>query len=126
MNSFIGSIIGSLIGSIISKGSLIGAIIGGYVGYLVQKKIYFRTIYHKASHQKPQASNYQENPYDVLGVKETDSLSKISAAYRELAKKYHPDILRASGLTDDKLDRANKNMARINAAWEEIKRRRNG
>lgn len=125
MKSFVGSLLGSLIGSMISKGSLVGAIVGGYVGYLIQKKIYFRTTY-KKTYVKTPDYGHQENPYAILGVKETDSLSKISAVYRNLAKKYHPDLLRAKGLTDDKLDRANKNMARINAAWEEIKRRKNG
>ena len=32
------------------------------------------------------------NPYEVLGVKPTASESEIRAAYRKLAKRYHPDL----------------------------------
>ncbi|OZI51361.1 DnaJ C-terminal domain-containing protein [Bordetella genomosp. 4] len=32
------------------------------------------------------------NPYEVLGVASTASLSEIKHAYRRLAKKYHPDL----------------------------------
>lgn len=33
-----------------------------------------------------------KNPYDILGVKKGSSDSDIKAAYRKLAKKYHPDL----------------------------------
>lgn len=32
------------------------------------------------------------NPYDILGVSKTASQEEIKAAYRELMKKYHPDL----------------------------------
>ena len=45
-------------------------------------------------------------------------------AYRAQAKKNHPDLLRAQGLPEEMVTRATAQMARINAAWEEIKRAR--
>jgi DnaJ-class molecular chaperone len=33
-----------------------------------------------------------KDPYDILGVRKTDSAEAIRAAYRKLAKKHHPDL----------------------------------
>ena len=121
-----GSIIGSLVGSLISRGSLFGALLGGYLGYVIEKKLMHRAM-HQNNHKNTLFRRAQSHdPYEVLGVDKSDTLEKISSVYRELAKKYHPDILRAKGLSEDKLDEANRYMAKINAAWEEIKRHKNG
>ena len=61
-----------------------------------------------------------ENPYRVLGVAETATDEQIKDTYRELSKKYHPDLC-----SDDisKKD-AEQKMAEINAAYDEIMRMR--
>ena len=64
------------------------------------------------------------DPYEVLGVRRDMSNDELRTAYREKAKRLHPDILRAQGLSEELLGRANEQMSRINAAWDEIKRER--
>lgn len=67
----------------------------------------------------------EENPYSVIGCPRTASDDEVRRAYREKAKQLHPDTLRAQGLSDELLSRANDQMARINAAWAAIRRERN-
>ena len=64
------------------------------------------------------------SPYDVLGCRPGATDAELRRAYREKAKKLHPDLLRAQGLPDEFLKRANEQMARLNAAWDQIKRER--
>ena len=64
------------------------------------------------------------DPYWLLGCARTASDDEVRRAYRAQAKKYHPDLLRAQGLPEELVKRANDRMVRINAAWEEIKRAR--
>ncbi len=63
----------------------------------------------------------KEDPYKILGVKKSDSSSNIKKAYRGLAQKNHPDVLRAKGITDLSLiKKAKENFQRINDAYEQI------
>ena len=55
-----------------------------------------------------------QDPYSVLGVSPNASDEEIKKAYRELAKKYHPD--RNPG--DEE---AARKMNEINAAYDQIK-----
>ena len=60
------------------------------------------------------------NPYEVLGVSETATDEEVKAAYRNLAKKYHPDNYTDSPLADV----AEQKMKEINEAYDMINQMR--
>lgn len=62
--------------------------------------------------------------YQILGVAASASHADVKKAYRDLAKKNHPDLLRAQGLPEEMIGRATEKMSRINSAWEAIKKSR--
>lgn len=55
-----------------------------------------------------------DDPYQVLGVSPDASDEEIKAAYRRLAKKYHPDLNPGDAAAAEK-------MQQVNAAYEQIK-----
>ncbi len=55
-----------------------------------------------------------QDPYQVLGVSRNADEKEITAAYRKLAKKYHPDLNPGDA-------QAAKKMGEINAAYDAVK-----
>ncbi len=62
------------------------------------------------------------DPYSVLGVDPSASDEEVKRAYRELARKYHPDNYQDNPLAD----LAEEKMKEINQAYDAITRSRSG
>ena len=62
------------------------------------------------------------DPYKILGVSPDATDDEIKTAYRNLARKYHPDKYRDSDLAE----MAGEKMKEINAAYDEIQKLRAG
>lgn len=62
------------------------------------------------------------DPYSVLGVSSNASDDEIKRAYRELARKYHPDNYQDNPLAD----LAEEKMKEVNEAYDAITRQRSG
>jgi predicted Zn-dependent protease len=63
-----------------------------------------------------------KDPYSVLGVKSDASDEEVKKAYRELARKYHPDNYQNNPLSD----LAEEKMKEINEAYDTITKQRAG
>ncbi len=75
-----------------------------------------------AARQPPPADG--EDPYEVLGVARTASGEAIHAAWKRLMRENHPDSLASRGVPAEFIARAGDKVARINAAWDRVKRER--
>lgn len=61
-----------------------------------------------------------QNPYEVLGVNQNASDEEIKQAYRQLARKYHPD----NYVNNPLADLASEKMKEINEAYDLIQKMR--
>jgi DnaJ like chaperone protein len=72
----------------------------------------------------PRAAMDGPDPYAVLGVNRAATDDAIRATWKTLMRENHPDSLAARGVPAEFIARANDKVARINAAWDRIKRER--
>ncbi len=65
-----------------------------------------------------------EEAYELLGCSPSDTNDVVRRAYRNAAKMHHPDMLRAKGRPEAQVRAASETMARVNSAWELIRKER--
>ena len=111
---------GGLAGGLFGKG-YIGAIFGALLGHRIEEFLRRRARMRRgadvfAGDNSPLAGAYAE-----LGVKSSASDFEVRRAYRNLAKKFHPDAWRAQGLSEEAAAKATERMKRINRAWGVVK-----
>ena len=65
--------------------------------------------------------NPENNSFEILGIKISDSLEDIQKKWKEMVKNNHPDKLVGQGMPIEFIESANQKLAIINSAYEEIK-----
>jgi DnaJ like chaperone protein len=65
-----------------------------------------------------------DDPYVELGLTRTATPDELRATWKRLMRENHPDSLASRGVPADFVARAGEKVARINAAWDRIKRER--
>ena len=70
------------------------------------------------------ASGGTDDAYAVLGATRDASDEAVRATWLRLVRENHPDSLAARGVPPEFIARASDKVARINAAWDRIKRER--
>lgn len=78
----------------------------------------------RASGAAPQANPGEPDPYTVLGVSPDADDKELRDTWRKLMRENHPDSLAARGVSQAFIAGASDKVARINAAWDRIKRER--
>ena len=84
-----------------------------------------RAAWERASGAAPPRPPPDEaDPYEVLGVARSASSQELRTVWRNLMRENHPDALAARGAQPAFIEKAHASVARINAAWDRIKRER--
>ncbi len=85
-----------------------------------------RAAWDRASGASPRqmTSGSEDDPYSVLGLQRTATPDELRTTWKNLMRENHPDTLASRGLGPELIGKASDKVARINAAWDRIKRER--
>jgi len=78
----------------------------------------------RAAGGQPAPAKPSEDPYVVLGVSRATADAEIRVRWMQLVREHHPDALAAKGFSAARIKVASDKVARINAAYDSIKRDR--
>ncbi|MEN5386626.1 TerB family tellurite resistance protein [Aliarcobacter skirrowii] len=93
----------------------------------IDSKDYFNLISNFENFYKNRANEKAlslEKAYEILKSNPNDDDSTLKKNYRNLVKKYHPDIITGQGASQNIIDEATKKLQEINEAYEIIKKQR--
>ncbi|MGH6717680.1 MAG: DnaJ domain-containing protein [Alphaproteobacteria bacterium] len=102
-------------------------IIGGAAGFMVGGPlgaVLGATAGHLAGKVLGDMRALRDGPYDVLGVAHDASDDQVKAAHRRLAWRLHPDRVAARGEGPAAIGQASDRLARVNDAYDRIRRER--
>ncbi len=71
--------------------------------------------------RRPVNRNAPFNPYQVLGVEQSDNKATIRKAYKRLMSQHHPDKLVSKGLPPEMMEVAVEKAKQIQLSWEKVK-----
>ena len=103
-----GGTTGSGYGGSQSSGGSYGGYSSGYGGY---------------SGGSQGSAKSKRDPYEILGLSKDATFNEIKKKYRELVKKYHPDILMGKGADEEIIQEGTKKLQEINEAYKILKER---
>jgi len=83
-----------------------------------------RLAWDRARGAAPAPSAEHGDPYAVLGLTAAATDLEVRTIWRKLMRENHPDSLAARGVPEAFIAKATEKVARINAAWDRIKRER--
>ncbi len=93
-----------------------------FVGFALEEDAWARARDGKARHAG--AEDDINGAYAVLGLTREASDDMVRQTWRQLMRENHPDSLASRGVPADFIANAHEKVARINAAWDRIKRER--
>lgn len=78
-----------------------------------------------SSSPNPHQSRVSENEaYELLGVTAACTEEELKVAYRQKVNYWHPDKFHAAQIPEEMKEMATREMARVNEAYERLKRER--
>ncbi len=85
-----------------------------------------RPEWERASGASPRraVNTTEDDPYAVLGLSRQATPEQLRATWKNLMRENHPDSLASRGMGPELVAKASEKVARINAAWDRIKRER--
>lgn len=128
------NVLEEIIGALFHIAKADGKIHPGEVQYLRQVALLFgfsdrdfdrlQTIYLGGWQGEGGRSVRADDAYEILGVAKESTEAAIKKAYRNLVRENHPDMLMAKGMPEEFIELANEKLAKINDAYDRIKKAR--